>query len=131
MAGASEYMAGRVVHLPDLLPPAGGHTGEECEAFPVLKLQVDIAEVWRYRDPFTLISYTPSEGGAPRLVATMPEELGNCLGVFDTGTGAFLHALEEAQPDADIYGLLTYQRHPDGRPRIAAVECPCRIAAQG
>jgi WD40 repeat protein len=61
-------------------------------------------------------SYTPSDEGAPRLVATLrPVE--SCLGVWDTGTGAFLRAL--TYPETEFTSLITYQRRSDGRPRIA------------
>jgi WD40 repeat protein len=62
-------------------------------------------------------SYTPSDGGAPRLIAEAGGT-GGALSVWDTGTGAFLGALQG--PDHVVWRLLTYQRGSDGRPRIAA-----------
>jgi hypothetical protein len=59
----------------------------------------------------------PSDGGAPRLVAvpgTVP-----ALSVWDTGTGAFLGALQ-GPDDSVVCSLVTYQRPSDGRPRVAA-----------
>jgi WD40 repeat protein len=62
----------------------------------------------------TVRSYPPSGGAATRLVAALHEY----LGVWDTGSGAFLQALQG--PDDYVWSLLTYQRGSDGRPRIAA-----------
>jgi hypothetical protein len=62
-------------------------------------------------------SYTPSDGGAPRLVATAGDLI---LGVWDTGTGAFLGALQGPEPEYESLSLVTYQRASDGRPRVAA-----------
>jgi WD40 repeat protein len=63
-------------------------------------------------------SYLPSDGGAPRLVAVAGDDVK--LGVWDTGTGAFLGALQGPDPEYESISLLTYQRASDGRPRIAA-----------
>jgi hypothetical protein len=68
-------------------------------------------------------SYTPSGGGAPRLVAIL---YGNrdrhwFLGVWDTGTGAFVGALEGPPQTQGFGSLFTYQRASNGHPRIAAV----------
>jgi WD40 repeat protein len=63
-------------------------------------------------------SYTPSDGGAPRLVAVAGGVPGANLGVWDTATGAFLGALQG--PDHVVCSLVAYQRASDGRPRIAA-----------
>jgi hypothetical protein len=62
-------------------------------------------------------SYPPSDGGAPRLVATAGDVI---LGVWDTGTGAFLGALQGPDPEYEATGLVTYKRASDGRPRVAA-----------
>jgi hypothetical protein len=42
------------------------------------------------------------------------------LGVWDTGTGAFLGALESSPRNEVLGSLLTYQRASDGRTSIAA-----------
>jgi hypothetical protein len=68
-----------------------------------------------------LRSYTPSDGGAPRLVAYVGA--GTALGVWDTGTGAVLPALGGAQRGevgVRLTSLVTYQWPSDGRPTIAA-----------
>jgi hypothetical protein len=66
----------------------------------------------------TVRLYTPSGGGAPRLVASTGA--GVVLGVWDTGTGAFLGSLQGPEPDYNVQSLLTYQRPSDGRPRVVA-----------
>jgi WD40 repeat protein len=63
-------------------------------------------------------SYTPSDGGAPRLVVAAAVGGGATLCVWDTGTGAFLGALQG--PGRALWSLVTYQRPSDARPRIAA-----------
>jgi hypothetical protein len=85
----------------------------------------ELAYTWQGRptnEPDLLLrSYTPSEGGSPRLVAYVGS--GAPLGVWDTGTGAFLPALGGAQRrevGVRVTSLLTYQRPSDGRPIIAA-----------
>jgi hypothetical protein len=69
-----------------------------------------------------LSSYTPSDGGAPRLVADINLEAcgTSLLGVWDTGTGAFLRALPSLTDDEVFTSLVTYQRPSDSRPRVAA-----------
>jgi hypothetical protein len=64
-------------------------------------------------------SYPPSDGGAPRLVGGVGP--GASLGVWDTGTDAFLGALRAPKGARDIECLVTYQRASDGRPRVAGV----------
>jgi hypothetical protein len=66
-----------------------------------------------------LRSYTPSDGGAPRLVARGNVDLTRCLGVWDSGSGAWLAALQ-APRSQFFQSLVTYQRGSDGRPRVAA-----------
>jgi hypothetical protein len=48
---------------------------------------------------------------------------GQPLGVWDTGTGAFVGALESPQPEYCVR-CVTYQRPSDGRPRVAAATNP-------
>jgi WD40 repeat protein len=67
-----------------------------------------------------LRSYTPSDGGAPRLVVDGDMGALPCLCVYDTGTGALLRTLEAPDLDHWFSCLVTYQRPSDGRPRIAA-----------
>jgi hypothetical protein len=71
-------------------------------------------------------SYTPPGGGAPRLVADLG--FGAALGVWDTGTGAFLGALECPRGPDVIHSLVTYQRPSDGRPRIAVGSAGGRLS---
>jgi hypothetical protein len=66
----------------------------------------------------SLGSYTPFGGGPPRLVADVGDS--DSLGVWDTGTGAFLGALECQRGHGVVDSLVTYQRRSDGRPRVAA-----------
>jgi WD40 repeat protein len=63
-------------------------------------------------------SYTPSGGDAPRLVAAVGA--GADLGVWDTGTGAFVGALQGFELGHESTSLVTYRRLSDSRPRIAA-----------
>jgi WD40 repeat protein len=69
-------------------------------------------------------SYAPSNGGAPRLVAGVG--FGHSLGVWDTGTGAFLSALQGPGPDYSVR-CVTYQRSSDGRPRVVAATHPSQL----
>jgi hypothetical protein len=64
-------------------------------------------------------SYPPSGGGAPRLVAHI--RAGVTLSVWDTGTGAFLGALQGPDPRDMFTSFITYQRPSDAPPRVAAV----------
>jgi hypothetical protein len=68
--------------------------------------------------PSLVRSYLPSGGGEPRLVADLGA--GDDLGVWDTGTGAFLGGLLAPQAAGMFTSLVTYQRASDGRPRVAA-----------
>jgi WD40 repeat protein len=80
---------------------------------------------WQGHDNHNLTlvrSYTPSGGGAPRLVATQNyggQDHHWVLSVWDTGTGACLGALEGPEQRRGFGSLVTYQRASDGRPRIA------------
>jgi hypothetical protein len=66
-------------------------------------------------------SYTPSDGGAIRLVTIFSLGTDVCPGVWETGTGAFLGPLQGVQRGGqESWSLLTYQRSSDRRPRIAA-----------
>jgi WD40 repeat protein len=73
----------------------------------------------RYDTLCVVRSYLPSGGGAPRLVAVVGNN--DVLGVWDTGTGAFLQALQGPGGTEGVRSLLTYQRPSDGRPRVAAL----------
>jgi hypothetical protein len=68
--------------------------------------------------PSLVRSYLPSDGGTPRLVAVIGA--GAVLGVWDTGTGAFLGALQGSDTEVAFTNLIAYQRPSDGRPRVAA-----------
>jgi WD40 repeat protein len=94
--------------LPDL-SRVDGHDGE---IRPVFTCKVESAETF-----CLLPSYTPSEGGAPRLVAAL---MSRCVAVWDSATGGLLHALEGPSVDYNFTALVTYQRPSDRCPRIAA-----------
>jgi hypothetical protein len=61
-------------------------------------------------------SYTPSHGGAPRLIAAANSRVS--LGVWDTGTGAFLG--DKARSRTAVYSTSS----PTSGPRMAAPESP-------
>jgi WD40 repeat protein len=106
-------MAGVAGVLPDLTPVAVEAGAAEGDPRPVY--------TWagpRGKDLSIVRSYTPSDGGAPRLVARCRG--GRNLCVWHTGTGALLRALPCPKPDSPIFTFLTYQRPLDGRPRVAA-----------
>jgi WD40 repeat protein len=63
-------------------------------------------------------SYTPPDGGAPRLV--VPVRDGRNLCVWHTGTGALLRALQGSEREVAFTSLVTYQPRSDGGPRVAA-----------
>jgi hypothetical protein len=116
LAGKGHHMAGLVdtITLPELTPLVAAEAGAALESNPRL--------VYTWAGPpesaLSLVSsYRPSDGGAPRLVA----DLGAALGVWDTGTGAFLQALQAPGGGHGVRCLTTYQRASDGRPRVAAV----------
>jgi hypothetical protein len=101
-----------IIHLGDLTPVAAEAGAAEGDPRPV----------YTWAGPsrsytVNICSYTPSDGGA-RLIA----DVGNYdfLGVWDTGTGAFLQALHPPKLGQCVWTLVTYQRRSDGRPRIAA-----------
>jgi hypothetical protein len=100
--------------LPDLTPVAPEPGAAEGDPRPVYTCQV---EEGRSLGP--LRSYTPSGGGAPRLVARVNVGNTRCLGVWDSGSGAWLAALQ-APPSHSFESLVTYQRPSDGRPTVAA-----------
>jgi hypothetical protein len=67
-----------------------------------------------------LRSYTPSGGGAPRLVGCIIAAADPWVGVWNTQTGAFLSALEDSlYPEHEPSALVTYQRSGDHCPRVA------------
>jgi hypothetical protein len=104
--------------LPGLTPvPA---VEEEKGGDPRPVYECDLSTTWR-RWSF-LHSYTPSGGGAPHLVAAfLAQDEQQYVGVWDTGTGEFLRALRAGGwHEHLITVLITYQRPPDGQPRIAA-----------
>jgi hypothetical protein len=102
--------------LPDLTPVAPGGEGAEGDARLVFTWQAETTNTTSFYELFR--SYLPSGGGAPRLIADLPragtmDE--RCLGVWDSGTSALLHVLEQS-----CTSLVTYQRQSDGVPGIAA-----------
>jgi hypothetical protein len=100
--------------LPDLMVPLAAHERERAEGDP--------RHAFEWKGPIygAPRSYPPSDGGAPRLVMAARSSQPS-LGVWDTGTGAFLRALEWPQRRDYDTRFFTYQRPSDGRPRIAAV----------
>jgi hypothetical protein len=126
LAGKGHEMAGLVgtVTLADLTPVAAEAGAAEGDPRPVYTWTGPPAGA------LGLVgSYLPSDGAAPRLVAASGEgakwdpvpSSSDFLGVWDTGTGAFLGALT-GPPGVEetVWSLVTYQRPSDGRPRIAA-----------
>jgi hypothetical protein len=109
-------MAGLVgtTALPNLTPVAAEAGAAEGDPRPVYTWEGYADELTRPPEMGLICSYTPSDGGAPRLVALVGD--GYTLGVWDTGTGAFLGALEPKSFSC----LVTYKRPSDGRPRVAA-----------
>jgi hypothetical protein len=101
--------------LADLTPVAAEAGAAEGDPRPVYTW----AGSSRYDTVGVVRSYPPSGGGAPRLVAGLGPSAS--LGVWDTGTGAFLGALQAPQAAGMFTSLVTYQRPSDGRPRVAAV----------
>jgi hypothetical protein len=110
---------GTTPRLPDLTrvapeerPPAEG------EPRLIYTLQVDTDD--RRLSCNHLCSYLPSDGSAPRLVTDFRDAGSNrFLGVWDSENGAFLRALPCDSPML----LLAYERHSDGRPRVAVGGC--------
>jgi WD40 repeat protein len=102
--------------MPDLTPVAAEAEAAEGDPRPVYTWS-SVPRPWHFTGRDVLCSFTPSDEGAPRLVAVLSGV--DLLGVWDTGTGAFLQALQG--PDESIvWSLVTYQRPSDGRPKVAA-----------
>jgi hypothetical protein len=99
--------------LPDLTPVAAEAKVAEGDPRPVYTCE---GPSWVKMG--LVRSYTAADGSDPRLVANVG--LGLTLAVWDTGTGAFLGALQAVERGHDLWSLVTYQRASDGRPRIAA-----------
>jgi WD40 repeat protein len=104
--------AGTVV-LPDLTPVAAEAGAAEGDPRPIYTWEGPLKA-----RPVTVRSYTPSDGGAARLVAGLGA--GATLCVWDTGTGAFLRAMQAPPGFESICSLVTYQWSSEGRPGIAA-----------
>jgi WD40 repeat protein len=99
--------------LADLTPVAAEAGAAEGDPRPVYKWTSPSAD-----EDSMVRSYTPSDGGAPRLVVAADVGSGADLCVWDTGTGALVQSLQG--PDRAVWSLLTYQRPSDGRPRVVA-----------
>jgi hypothetical protein len=99
--------------LPNLTPVAAEAGAAEGEPRPVYTWEGPLDST-----PAIVRSYTPSGGGAPRLVAVLG--VGSALAVWDTGTGAFLGALRAPGGTNGCRSLVTYQRPSDDGPRVAA-----------
>jgi hypothetical protein len=102
-------------HLPDLTPVAPEAAWAEGDPRPIYTCQVTTAHRIS-----TVESYAPSDGSAPRLMANLGMGQDRCVGVWDTGTGAFVRALHGPHSGQEFWSLTTYQRPSDGRPRVAA-----------
>jgi hypothetical protein len=64
-----------------------------------------------------VLSFTPSSGGAPRLVlGMMDDDDYPFLAVYDTGSGAFLGTVEapEREPRQGVCSLISYQQPSNG-----------------
>jgi WD40 repeat protein len=112
---ADQHMAELVetVTLADLTPVAEEAGSAEGDPQPVYTWEGP-----RESRMSAVSSYPPSDGGAPRLIANVGPD--TTLGVWDTGTGAFLGALQGPGPaPSRSEACLTYRRPSDGRPRIA------------
>jgi WD40 repeat protein len=105
------------IHLPDLTPVGPGEEGV-AEGSPRLVF------TWAFpAGPASVpvTSYTPSDGGAPRLVASIGLDDGSpCVGVWDTSTGAFLQAVRDPDLVDKFTCIVSYQRRPDGGYAVAA-----------
>jgi hypothetical protein len=101
--------------LPDLTPVA-----PEAGLVEGVPRRIYTCQVTTAHRISTLGAYTPSDGSAPRLTANLTLGQDRCVGVWDTGTGAFVRALHGPQRGQEFWSLTTYQRPSDGRPRIAA-----------
>jgi WD40 repeat protein len=111
-------MAGLVstIHLPNLTPVIADGEGSEGDPRPLFTLEATSGPASRL-----IRSYTPTDGGSPRLVARLYKFASDpCLHVWDSGTGVCLRALEGLDPVHEFTEVMTYQRPSDGRPRIAA-----------
>jgi WD40 repeat protein len=104
---------GGTVTLADLTPVAAEAGAAEGDPRPVYMWTSPSGD-----EQGLVRSYTPSGGGAPRLVVAAAVGGGATLCVWDTATGAFLGALQG--PHHVVCSLITYQRASDGRPRVAA-----------
>jgi WD40 repeat protein len=103
------------LQLPDLTAVAHEGGAAEGDPRPVYTFQSDMNH-----QRLLVRSYTPSDGGPPRLVANVCAGSDRLLSVWDSRTGAFLRALQGPQIIRGSSNLVTYQRCSDGRPRVAA-----------
>jgi hypothetical protein len=110
-------MAGLVdITVPEDLRPVAAEAGAaEGDPGPVYTWTGPLG-----RETGLVRSYVPSDGGAPRLVADVGADVLR-LCVWDSGTGALVRELRAPECSPVCRGLVTYQRRPDDRPRIAAV----------
>jgi hypothetical protein len=115
-----DIMAGLVdpIRLPDLTPVAQDVVPPGGAPLLVYTSQTAIAHRGIGSRRSILSSYIPSDGGSPRLVAMiLPAP---CLGVWDTGSGEFLQALQASHGEQAFISFIAYQQPSDGRPRVAA-----------
>jgi hypothetical protein len=103
------------MHLPDLTPAAPEPGALEGRPRHVYTWEIDSGH-----GGVCLAWYNPLGSGGARLVAGFRLKDGTCLGVWDTGTGAFVGDLRGLPSDYHVRSLVTYERPSDGRPRIAA-----------
>jgi hypothetical protein len=106
----AHQMAGLLADLTPVAAEAGAAEGDPRQVY-----------TWtgaREYTPGLIRWYLPSDGGASRLVARVRG--GRFIEAWDTGTGAFLGALQGFVPEVAFTSLITYQPPSGGRPRVAA-----------
>jgi hypothetical protein len=121
MAGLAE-----TIQLPDLTVAAPVEGAAEGGPRPLFTFACRVA---RAPQCISVRSYTPFNGGRLRLLAIVAKDEGSCMGVWDTGTGAFLQALRDPDLTDKFTCIVAYPQRPDGRYAVAAGSNGGRICA--